>query len=451
MDENNHLENQNDSLENGLVADSVFVNSEPVLSEESNVELLDEDISSNPTIVDSMNDISNSPTETPMVEPSLIDSPLPNDSLISNSTVDEKGTTEEKTLPINNEVVFKEDTSKKYVGYKSRLIMHLLFPILSTILILALLFIYANISITSSFQEKSYINYFVCLSENEYYSESCLGENVEYIAAITDTIRATFDYSASYAEKDDRTFEYFIRADLLIRTIGEPEKTLLSKEKKLTDIKDSHSSGNVVTVLESIEIPFQEYNEYAQKYKNDYSLLSNSSLTVSLVEHKEDNDRVISSFEIPLTKSTFSIEKEEMKTHQQFYVVDALKTRRNIILVIAGLLLLISIFTWIRFVRFLSSTMVHESEYNKKLKKILNTYDRVIITLNEDKKVSFSDNVYKVNSFLELLDVRDTIDKPILYYKVNNVKTEFYVEDGDKLYNYTMKEADIDNLNRGNL
>jgi len=42
-----------------------------------------------------------------------------------------------------------------------------------------------------------------------------------------------------------------------------------------------------------------------------------------------------------------------------------------------------------------------------------------------------------------LLDARDTLEKPIVYVRVNNVKSEFYVEDIDKVYKYTMKESDF--------
>jgi len=90
--------------------------------------------------------------------------------------------------------------------------------------------------------------------------------------------------------------------------------------------------------------------------------------------------------------------------------------------------------------------MNKETKYQKAVKKILNTYDRVIITLEDKNTIVNNDknDVYTVKSFLELLDVRDTIEKPILYYKVNSVKTEFYVQDTDKTYKYTMKESDFE-------
>ena len=98
----------------------------------------------------------------------------------------------------------------------------------------------------------------------------------------------------------------------------------------------------------------------------------------------------------------------------------------------------------ISLIKFLLDTRNKTTEYQKKLSQILSTYDRVIISLKDSNSIVNNENVYKVNSFLELLDVRDTINKPILYHKVNNIKTEFYVQDVDKVYKYTMKESDFE-------
>ena len=100
------------------------------------------------------------------------------------------------------------------------------------------------------------------------------------------------------------------------------------------------------------------------------------------------------------------------------------------------------------FIDFYDGTSINTIQivYDKELSNILNTYDRVIININDSLKYesSFqSKKVYKVTSFFELLDLRDTIDKPIIYQKINNIKSEFYVQDSDAIYKYTMKESDF--------
>ena len=359
----------------------------------------------------------------------------------SNSSQDEKrDTTYDRNL-----------SSPRYVGYKSRLVKYVIISFIALAMLVLAVITYFSINITSSYREKSSINYQVCLSENEYYSTSCIGENVEYLTAISDTIKIDYNYSAVYEQQAARTFKYYVKTNLLVKTISEPEKELLSKEKEITDVKEVKSEGIVINTIESVDIPFQEYNGYAQKYKNDFSILSNCDLIVSLVERDEGKDRVISSVTIPLTKSTYNITKNELKEHVMTYEVPALKAKRDMVLIAVAVAIVINIIVWIKLIRFLSATTVHDSEYEKKLKKILNTYDRVIVTLNDRKRIDFNQQIYPVDSFTELLDVRDTIDKPILYYKVNSIKTEFYVQDVDKIYKYTMKEADFDKQDQGDV
>ncbi len=345
----------------------------------------------------------------------------------------------------------KFTSAPKYVGYKKRLFGYALVCCISLILFAVALISYLNVKTTSTFREKSGVNYQVCLNENEYYSNTCAEEEKEYVSAITNIIRADFKYDAVYQEKENRNAQYYIKSKLLIKTINEPEKELLSKETKLTDIKEINENSNVISVVETVDIPFQQYNDYAQKYKNDYSLLSNCQVIVSLIMINNNLEKEISSITIPLTKTTYNISKYELKEQEQEYFIESSKTEKAIFLGLVAVAAAVCIFTGAKLVKFLLATRVKESKYDKKLKQILSTYDRVIITLNDNNRILQENEIYTVNSFLELLDVRDTIDKPILYHKVNNVKTEFYVQDTNKVYKYTMKEADFEESNQGDI
>ena len=76
--------------------------------------------------------------------------------------------------------------------------------------------------------------------------------------------------------------------------------------------------------------------------------------------------------------------------------------------------------------------------------KILREYDRHIVIARGEYNIDPSKRLIKVTSFGELLDARDTLEKPIVYLKINNVKSEFYVEDSEIIYKYTMKEVDLE-------
>ena len=60
-----------------------------------------------------------------------------------------------------------------------------------------------------------------------------------------------------------------------------------------------------------------------------------------------------------------------------------------------------------------------------------------------DLEIDENKTILKVSSFKELLDARNTLNKPIIYNKINNIKSEFIVEDESVIYKYVMKEADF--------
>ena len=84
-----------------------------------------------------------------------------------------------------------------------------------------------------------------------------------------------------------------------------------------------------------------------------------------------------------------------------------------------------------------------KSSYEQKLSQILRDYDRLIVIARNGYVSADEKQIVKVESFEELLDARETLQKPIIYYKVNDVKSEFMVEDDDKLYKFVLKEADL--------
>ena len=383
------------------------------------------------------------PNEITINETSVLDPPLIKDNIniLENNSVEVNEDNSDFKNNSSNKDFYKK---AKYVSFKSRLTRRIVLTIFSVIFFATALVSYKNIKTTANYKESSNVYYKICLKENEYYSESCLGENLEYLSEITDKINVTFDYNAIFQEKTKKEYKYYVNSKILIKTVNDPAKTLLEKDKTISEVKAYNLDGNVATFVEDIEINFKEFNDYAKKYKNDYSLLSNSDLIVGLYVSDGKEFTEVSSITIPLTKVTYNISKYQVSNNSREYVVEAQLILKNIFLVItivAAFVLLLSIFCLLKFI---IDTKNKATEYQKKLNQILSTYDRVIISLKDSNALVNSENIYKVNSFLELLDVRDTINKPILYHKVNSIKTEFYVQDVDAVYKYTMKESDFE-------
>ncbi len=94
-------------------------------------------------------------------------------------------------------------------------------------------------------------------------------------------------------------------------------------------------------------------------------------------------------------------------------------------------------------IRLISIKDADLTEYEKELRRILTEYDRVIVEANSKKISLINKELVEVKSFLELVDVRDTIEKPIVHLTINEDKSEFYVQDEKIVYKFTMSEDDF--------
>ena len=296
----------------------------------------------------------------------------------------------------------------------------------------------------STYKEKTTVNYQVCLKENNYYKEKCLNEGVEYITSLTDKIRADFNYSEVYQDTVNKNYSYYIKSNILVKTTDDNAKELYNKDKKLTKDKDINLNGNVLNISESIDVDFNEYNDFAHKYLNDYSLIGNGNLILSLVvkDNTKKEEVEVSSISVPLTQLTYNITKTEIKDSEKTYKDSSNDLLETLLLALSIILCIILFIVVAKLFKTIFGNE-YDTKYEKELHRILNTYDRVIVSLKDKNAIIDTNEIYTVQTFLELLDVRDTIDKPILYYKLNELETEFYVQDTDKTYMYTLREADF--------
>lgn len=298
---------------------------------------------------------------------------------------------------------------------------------------------------SAQYTVNSTVNYQVCLKKNDYYKAKCLSEGVEYLTSLTDVIRADFNYTEVYQEKVHKEYQYYIKSSIVIRTSEDGGKELYKKNSKLTKIESSVIDGNVVNIVESVDIPFPKNNTHAQKYINDYSLIGKGNLIVSLIIKDGKEEKEVSSLDIPLTQLTYNITKNELNNSVNKYKVESNNLPKNVFLALTIILGIITLIVAYKMLDYIINNKDTSSKYQHELKKILDIYDKVIVTLTDTTTIVNENEIYNVQTFLELLDVRDTVDKPILYHKVSDIETEFYVQDVDKTYLFKMKESDFIN------
>ena len=154
------------------------------------------------------------------------------------------------------------------------------------------------------------------------------------------------------------------------------------------------------------------------------------------------------SLSIPLTTKTMAIDLSDNLINSENNVMQCKSMHsNNFLYLIAGIMFsLLSFCLIVCVIKYEIQTRTAENIYERELKKILNNYSSYIQTLNSD--FDFKDyQLLKLDTFTDMLEIRDTIRQPILM-KENQDKTGAYfvIPSSSKiLYVYRLKVSDIEN------
>ena len=303
-----------------------------------------------------------------------------------------------------------------------------------------------------SYSEKSSLDYKVNLKENNFYETRTLDKDMIYVASLIDSIDTYFDYDFDIDEKMDIDFTYNVIAKLKI-TDEEGSNTYLEKDytllnDKVVNMKDN----NHIDITEKINIDYGYYNSIASGFKQTYGVNSKSNLIVSLKVNKNNTNALMTNkistevINIPLSERSINIKMDyiDINTNSSIITERDVTVNNTISIGASIILLIISIYFILKFIRLLEKNIVKQNKFDKYVKKVLRTYDRLIVESNTI--IDFSNyEIIKVNKFEELLDVRDNLKLPINYYVVTpHQKAYFYIV-STNIYLYTVKEVDLEN------
>ena len=368
---------------------------------------------------------------------------------------DESEVVEEKTEKKSflNNVTHKNE---HYVDYKTRLLANSLTFV--ALFIITIIFLQGAFSKTTNqminYNEMSNLDYKVYLKENNFYESDYLGKNKVYIANLIDNIEINFRYNYNIEKPSNVDFNYSIVAKLTIddgsskNNYFEKEYVLLNNQRK------SIKSGTNYFLNEKVKIDYAYYNNLANSFKQQFGLDTTSSLTVYLRVNKNTNIENASNavenstmfVKIPLSEKAINIELNYQDINNSNYVIQNIDTKTdNIIFGILSVISLIAMLVFgIKTLRLLILLRGKKSIYDKYVEKILNEYDRLIVENGTGPDTS-NTNVIKISQFEELLDVRDNLKLPIMYYVVTkHTKCCFYIKHNDDLYLLTIKSVDLE-------
>lgn len=321
-------------------------------------------------------------------------------------------------------------------------------------------FIINSLSINSDeklhFQEKGNVKYSVCLKDNDFFEDECLDSNMSYVASLIKNI--SFDFNYQFNGNFDNlvsSVDYEVVAKLIIEN-NDTKTKYYEKEYVLTP-KTSDSiknNGTLYNLDKKINIDYEYYNNIATNFKSQYGVDSQSYLEVYLNTYNNVNSKYKDiptsaqiSVRIPLSQKAIEIKFNTQEVNKS---IDKYITSKNIVIngyliFIVGITFLFTSLIFLFFIFMIIKKYAKTiSKYDKFINKILKEYDRLIVetaTFPDEKEY----NVLIINSFNELVDVRDNLRSPIMFYNVKDHKmSKFYILNNNNLYLYIVNSKDID-------
>ena len=308
------------------------------------------------------------------------------------------------------------------------------------------------------YSERSNIDYKVYLKPNDYYNEKYLGKNKKYVASLIDNINTDFDYTFKSDDKLDLNYSYYVVAKVEVND-GQ-NKNIYTKEEIIKPKQTPDATNQTIKIHENVVVDYDKYNKIASSFIDQYKLTANAKLTVSLMidiegkhskfDNKLTNKEVVS-YKIPLTEKTVDVEMDyklsndadQVIQHKQAFVNNKFLLTFIIVLMVVDVLAIIYVVYWVIVNR------DNETKYIKKLEKIKRDYSRyisetIITERVEDMMLTRSLRIEVIKKFEDLLDIRDSLNKPILFHEERpNEEAVFYILTDRIGYLYIMRADDF--------
>ena len=346
---------------------------------------------------------------------------------------------------------------RHHIGVTPRIVMPILLIIV--FIVAAILCVQKALSTVTTYQffysETSNLDYKTCLKDNNYFVEKCLDKNKQYIANLIDYIETEFKYNFNASNVFDYKYKYSIVARVVATEKTNANKVLYDESETLLDEKTFEiNDSNSFFIKENIKIDYTKYNDLMNSFRKDYTLTLNSNLIITLnvtVDGKYDKieDKIATSqnisLTIPLSEQTLDIAMnyQDINDSETLNEEDKNTLVNKVFYGLAAMFVLLSLLVSFLLIRFMKKITTSKSSYTKRLEKIMKEYNQIIV---ETKNMPNFDKskVFEIDSFEELLDVRETILKPILFIKISNEKSYFIISNGEEVYRYVSKAVDLE-------
>lgn len=302
-----------------------------------------------------------------------------------------------------------------------------------------------------SYKSSSNVSYKVYLLENDYFDEPYLGMNRTYISSLINYIDINFNYNLNFSNFVSGKYTYYIKGIIAADKVKDDDSSYWSKSYILKEpVTISYDNQNSFNIDTNVKVDYQKYNTILNEFRKDYGISFDGAFKVQLVIESESNatnikesipvDSLIE-VRVPLTQQVIDLSIDLSNNDNEGEVSETIVNNTSSNYVFLGLGILFMSVTlcllWLIF-RYIIFIYLSKSEYSKTLKKILSTYDSVIVNVSNLPNLNDL-KVIEVNTFSELIDANSEVRMPINYYEeVADCKSVFVLVSTNMAWVYTL-------------
>ena len=302
------------------------------------------------------------------------------------------------------------------------------------------------------YNENAMVDYNVNLKENDFYKENTLAKDNGYVSSLIDNINAIFNYNLDFSVPVSYKYSYQIVAD--VNVVDDIEQNSIYHYSEDLIKKDLKTAKYNLQIKENVIIDYQKYNEVISRFKEVYELKNaEANLNIDLYVNVQDIDRIntgkfqtkkVSSITIPLTQKTVSISTANNASNTNGKISMPRSKKYNWVLTIALIYLILSVIYIMYLYIYITKTRTAQMIYTKEIKSILNNYNNYIQKINGTYDIGTS-QVIKIESFSDMLEIRDTLKQPILMLENTEKDGTFFIIPATNsiIYTYALRVVDI--------
>lgn len=299
------------------------------------------------------------------------------------------------------------------------------------------------------------------LSDNKFYDETYLNGSHAYIASLIEKMTADFSYKLTF-DTNAVKYKYNYHIDAQLEVLDRSSKApLYNPTYEIIPLTSASGVGNSFSIHKLVEIDFQKYSEHAYAYLNEFELKDTSTslivrMYVNVLGESETfvadhTDEYVVELRIPLCIPTFKPTVTTTIPAGEQKILANNNSIKTVFLVFAIILLVCDVLAIGFFIFYVISTRDKHIDYSRKVLRIVKNYKSYIQKINN----AFDMDGYQIlypDAFTEMLEIRDTLQKPILMYEnQDRTYTQFFiVADFHIIYLYEIKVEDFSDDNNDN-